>query len=483
MPQQETQYEVVVIGAGFSGVCVAIQLKQVGINNFHVFEKAADVGGTWRENTYPGVACDVPSHLYSYSFELNPNWSRHYAPGAEIHAYIRDCAQKFGVDEHLSFEAPIKSVTWKEDRWLIQPEEGETCSAKSVVSALGGLHTSRIPDIPGANLFHGPIFHTAEWQHDLDLRGKRVGVVGTGATAVQVVPELAELAAELVVFQRSPVWVSHKQDPEYSPEEIAAFKSSADALQAHRQSLWEDMESMSVALHTPGSRLNQAAEKRARETIRASVSTPEIADLLTPDHDFACKRPTISSQYYQAYAKENVTLVTGGVDAFSETTAISKGQSYELDVVVFATGFKPFDITTEIEVTGLRGLALKDAWRDQVCSYKSVMMYGFPNFFLMMGPNSTGLQSSLEGIERQANFAVSAITRMQKEDMAGISPRKECVDAFTRDVQNRFKLTTHGKGCTSWWNETGINHSLWPGSTPDYEALLSIVDLDDFHIL
>ena len=231
------QYDVVVLGAGFSGVCAGIKLKQAGVENFHIFEKGAEVGGTWRENTYPGVACDVPSHLYSYSFALNPNWSRHYAPGHEIKAYMEGCVDEFGIREHLSLGTAIKSLSWQGHHWLVQPEEAQAFTAKSVIAALGGLHTPYVPEIRGMAKFSGPMFHTAEWQHEVKLSGMRVGVIGTGATAVQVVPELANEVSELVVFQRSPVWVGHKKDPEYSLEDKVRFQNDPAALRAHRQEL------------------------------------------------------------------------------------------------------------------------------------------------------------------------------------------------------------------------------------------------------
>ena len=476
-------YDVVVLGAGFSGVCAGIKLKQAGIENFHIFEKGEDVGGTWRENTYPGVACDVPSHLYSFSFALNPNWSRHYAPGHEIKAYIERCVDDFGIREHLTLGAAIRSVSWCDNHWLVEPEGTQPFTANSVIAALGGLHSPHVPQIPGTAKFKGPMFHTAEWQHKVMLGGKRVGVIGTGATAVQVVPELAKEVSELFVFQRSPVWVGYKKDPEYTPEEKARFENDPAALKAHRQELWETMESMSLQLHTPGTRVNQLAAERAKENIERSVADAAIARLLTPDHNFACKRPTISSQYYQAFDRDNVTLVDGGVDEFTESAAIAGGRAYELDVIVLATGFRAFTITNQIDVAGLDALDLGQAWREQVNSYKSVMVHGFPNFFLMMGPNSTGLQSAIEGIERQASYAVNAIQLLKEKEILALHPRKEAVDAFTKNVQARFKLTTHSKGCSSWWNESGINHSLWPASTPAYDELLREVVLEDFEIL
>jgi len=476
-------YEVVVIGAGLSGICAAIKLKEAGIDNVRVFEKAGDVGGTWRDNQYPGVACDVPSHLYSYSFAPNSEWSRWYAPGAEIWDYVRKCAIDFQVYDQITFNTTIASAVWDLDHWILQDSSGSTFTSTSVISALGGLHTPNKPDFPGEDLFDGVTFHTSNWPQNQDLTGKRVAVVGTGATAVQVVPEIADDVAELFVFQRNPVWVGAKRDPEYTKEQREEFRVDPAAMKKHRRELYESWENVSVDLHTAGTHINTTAENRARQQIEQSVSNKALAKALTPDHNFACKRPTISSKYYATFEKENVTLVTGAVESMTRTGVVSSGLDYEVDVVIFATGFKAFDITNEIDVTGVDGLPLATTWREEITSYKSVMVHDFPNLFLMMGPNGTGLQSALQTIEAQANYAVGVVERMRKDGISSVNPRQEFVDEFTRDVRDRFTGTTHNKGCTSWWtDQTGFNHSIWPANSDDYRALLAEINLDEFDV-
>jgi len=476
-------YDVVVLGAGLSGVCAAIKLTEAAIDNFAVFEKASDVGGTWRDNQYPGVACDVPSHLYSYSFAPNPEWSRWYAPGPEIWDYVRRCARDFGVYDRITFDTTISSATWTGDRWSIEDSNGDTFTAQSIISALGGLHTPNIPTFPGCETFEGLAFHTTNWPQNLDLDGKRVGVVGTGATAVQVVPEIADEVAELIVFQRNPVWVGAKRDPEYTAEERAEFRANPAAMRALRKKLYDSWEVTSVALHTEGSEVNQTAEERARRLIEHSVSDPELVHALTPDHNFACKRPTISNSYYATFDKPNVLLVPHAVEEMTATGVVCAGEHFEVDVLVYATGFKPFNVTNEMDVTGVGGLRLAEVWRDQVTSYKSVMVHDFPNLFLMMGPNGTGLQSALQTIEPQSDYAVRAIQHLEREGIGSLNAKQEGVDEFTRDVRSRFDGTTHSKGCTSWWSaKTGYNHSIWPGSSDDYRALLADLDLCDFEV-
>ncbi len=481
--QPEKHYEAVVLGAGLSGVCAAIKLKEAGIDNIAVFEKASDVGGTWRDNVYPGVACDVPSHLYSYSFAPNPDWSRWYAPGQEIWDYVRNCAKDFGVYEGITFNTTIDSATWTTDRWLINDSNGNAFTSRSIISALGGLHTPNMPDLPGSDLFEGTSFHTTNWPDDLDFSDKRVAVIGTGATAVQIVPEVAEVAAELMVFQRSPVWVGAKRDDHYTDEQREAFRADPSAMQKLRQDLWDTWEHTSVELHREGTDINKMAEARARQMIEQSVSDPEVAKALTPDHNFACKRPTISNRYYATFNRDNVLLVTGGVESLTATGLMSSGHHYDADVIVFATGFKPFNVTNEIRVTGVNGQALADTWRDEVTSYKSVMVAKFPNLFYLMGPNGTGLQSALQTVEPAADFAVSTIGHIRDNDLAGLSPTQEAVDAFTHDVRGRFENTTHSKGCTSWWSEgTGHNHSIWPGDSTEFRELFAELDPADFDI-
>ncbi|MFK7975172.1 MAG: flavin-containing monooxygenase [Halioglobus sp.] len=478
------QYDVVVIGAGLSGVCAAIKLKEAGISNFHVFEKAEDVGGTWRDNRYPGIACDVPSHLYSYSFAPNPEWSRWYAPGQEIWDYVRTCATDFGVYDQISFNSTIESAVWKTDHWELQSTNGTRFAATSIVSALGGLHTPNQPNIPGQELFEGQQFHTTSWPDDLDLAGKRVAIVGTGATAVQVVPEIADQVEQLVVFQRSPVWVGPKKDPEYTEEERAEFRSSPAALTKLRDDLYQSWESISIDLHRAGTEINTGAEQRARQHIQRSVLDPEVAEALTPEHNFTCKRATVSNRYYETYNKDNVTLVSGAVDSITATGLVSNGQSYDADVIVFATGFKAFNIANEIDLTGVGGVRLGDVWKNRVTSYKTAMIHNFPNLFLMMGPNGTGLHSALQTIEAQGDYVVRMVELMARDGIESLHPKQDAVDAFTNSVEQLFAGTTHSKGCSSWWtDQTGFNHSIWPGSSDEYRVLLAEVELGEFEVV
>ncbi len=475
------QLQCVIIGSGFAGICISVHLKQLGIERFIVYEKAEDVGGTWRENTYPGVACDVPSHLYSFSFEPYPDWSKLYAPGDEIQAYIRHCTEKYDLYKHIVFNSAVKSATWCDSSWQITTSGGETLRTDFLISAMGGLHTPNIPDIVGAEKFQNPLFHTSRWRHDISLEGKSVGVVGTGATAVQCVPEIAKKAKKLYVFQRSPVWVGPKSDAQYSADEIKAFRDDPVLLKKNRWQLWRSWETTGLDMVKAGSQINKQSEMRARDLITKSVSNPELAGKLTPDYNFTCKRPTFSNSYYKTFERPNVELVTAPIEMITKRGLCAGGYERTLDVIVMATGFKPFNITNEVEFTGLYGKSLDDVWCDNISSYKSIMVRDMPNMFVMLGPNSGGLTSTLQMIEQQSKYICNAISKMTDSGIEAINPKQEKIDQFSRRVQDATAQTTHNKGCKSWW--TGVdnyNHSVWPESSIAYKKMLTVFDLNDF---
>ncbi|MEM6581398.1 MAG: NAD(P)/FAD-dependent oxidoreductase [Pseudomonadota bacterium] len=476
-------HDVIVIGAGFSGICAAIDLKKAGIHNVQIYEKADDVGGCWRDNTYPGVECDVPSHLYSYSFEPNPNWSKWYATGKEIWEYIRHCARKYDVWESITFGRGIESAVWQGDQWLVTDSSGAQATSQCIISGMGGLHVPNIPTFPGMESFKGHVFHTSNWRHDIDLTGLRVALVGTGATAVQVVPSIADTVGELTVFQRSPVWVGEKKDPAYTAEQREEFASDPKLMKKHRWELWKSWESTSLDMATAGTYANTESERRARLHIQNAVTDPDLVAALTPDYNFTCKRPTLSNGYYQSFSKDHVHLVTGAVESFTETGLATAEESFEVDVVILATGFQALNINHGIDVKGLNGLTLEEAWDVHITSYKSVMVRDFPNLFLLMGPNGGGLTSALQMIEQQSKFAVRVIERMRERGIASINPRQEEIDKFTNHLLEAFKYTTHNKGCTSWWQDkSGRNAFVWPESSVTFRMLLNEIDLCDFDL-
>ena len=470
-----SHFRVAVIGGGISGICAAIYLTKAGIDSFAVFEKYSDVGGTWRDNRYPGVECDVPSHLYSYSFELKPDWSREYPPGAEIHQYLRDTVVKYGVGDHLIMDTAIVRGDFADGCWTLQSADGRSWTADVVISAMGGLHTPNIPDFPGLSDFAGDSFHTARWPDDVDLAGKRVVMVGTGATAVQCGPKIAEIARHLTVFQRTPVWVGPKQNPSITQEEIERLRRDPVALRRKRWELWRGWETTGLEMVTEGSRVNRRSEAMALDNIVSNVDDEALRQALTPEYNYTCKRPTISNVYYPMFERDNVDLVTAGVDRVEPDAVIAtNGKRVEADAIVLATGFRSFDITSEIDLRNWEGRSLRDIWAGQITNYRSLMAPDMPNLFFLLGPNTAGLTSSYQMIEPASAWIVRMLDHMQANAIREVKPRQIEVERFRDDVLRRFRTTTQNKGCTSWWtDDNGYPHANWPGSSISYRQMMT----------
>jgi cation diffusion facilitator CzcD-associated flavoprotein CzcO len=474
--------EVVILGAGFAGLCAAIQLGRAG-RSYVVLEKGGGVGGAWRENTYPGVECDIPSHLYSFSFLPNPYWSKSYAPGGEIRNYLHWCAEEEGVLPRIRFGTAAERAEWDGERWHVTTSAGDVEVGRYLISGLGGLHTPNVPDIPGLGSFAGAAFHTARWDHTVDLTGKRVGMVGTGATAVQAGPEVAEIARSLHVFQRTPIWVSPKNDRPYSEEMQHLFAAEPDAMRRHRWDLWNRWESSGVDVVHAGTEANRNAQEAALRNILDHVADPELAARLTPPYNITCKRPTFSNRYYPMFNRPNVHLVSAGIDRVTPHGIVAGGAEIELDAIVMATGFKPFDIRTEVAISGLDGQPLDATWSDRITSYKTIMVHGFPNLFVLLGPNSAGLTSAVQMIESGVAFTMKAIEHVERNRATGLHPRPEAVDSFTRFIDDTTAGTTVNKGCTSWWTESGQNHAVWPESSVTFRLMLNQLRPEDFDLL
>ena len=466
--------KVAVIGAGVAGICAGVQLKRAIGDDFVILEKESEVGGTWRDNRYPGVECDVPSHLYSYSFDLNPDWSREYPSGPEILDYLRSVVERFRLRDHVICDAHVVSARFHDGGWTLDFASGEQLRADFVISALGILHVPKYPQWPGLDDFKGAAFHTARWEDDVELEGKRIGIVGTGATTVQLGPKLAEIADRLYIFQRSPVWVAPKPNAPIAKDERDRLRSSPGALRAKRWGLWQVWEATGLDMVTPEARLNRKSEAAALEHLRAQVQDPDLADRLTPKYNFTCKRPTFSNDYFPMFNRANVELVTDAIDRVEpDTVRLSDGRNLGLDVLIFATGFKSCDISAEVEFFGEDGVALRDVWADRITSYRTVMVPKMPNLFVVFGPNSAGLTSAYQMIEAAVEFAVDTIRYMDRERQATIVARDDQIQAFCDEVQKRFSRTTINKGCTSWWTDSnGYSHASWPSSSLEYRMML-----------
>jgi cation diffusion facilitator CzcD-associated flavoprotein CzcO len=461
----------VVVGAGFSGLCAGIQLRRAGIEQFVILEQAAGVGGTWRDNSYPGAACDIPSHLYSYSFEPNPRWSRAYGGQPEILAYLERCAARYGLRPHLRFGARVVRAVYDEERatWTVHTQDGARFVARSLILGNGALHLPAIPDLPGLASFAGTTFHSARWNHAHELAGRRVAVIGTGASAIQLVPQIAPRVAQLHVFQRTPPWIVPKQDRPLAQRERWILEHVPGAHWLRRTGLYWLMESRVLGFAF-APKINQLAERLVRAHLERSVADPELRRRLTPSYRLGCKRVLISNDYYPALARANVELVTDGIDAVEPAgIRTADGRLREVDTIILGTGFRVADYLSSMEIRGRGGRDLNAVWRSSVRSYLGINVSGFPNLFLLMGPNTgLGHNSMIFMIEAQVRYAVSAILAMHRNGLAAIDVRPEIEQAFGAEMRRKLANTVWTSGCSSWYMAPDGEVLLWPGFTFDY---------------
>jgi cation diffusion facilitator CzcD-associated flavoprotein CzcO len=463
------RHRVVIIGAGFSGLGLAIKLKQQGMDDFVVLERGDEVGGTWRDNTYPGAACDVPSRLYSFSFARNPRWSRSFSPQPEILDYLRRCADEFGVRPQVRFGHAVTDSSWDEDAgvWNVETNRG-TFTATVLVSAVGGLSEPLIPEIPGLDSFRGKTFHSATWDHGYDLKGKRVAVVGTGASAIQFVPQIQPDVARLHLFQRTPPWVMRQLDRRFGKAEKELFRRVPILDTLARAAIYWTHESYVVGFSNP--RLLEAASRLARLHLHRQVSDPALRSKLTPDYTMGCKRILLSNDYYPSLSQPNVEVLAEGVREITPTSVVGgDGSEREVDAIIFGTGFHVTDMPGAQHLRGRGGRVLADVWRENGAgAYLGTTINGFPNLFTLVGPNTgLGHNSLVFMIESQIAYVLDALRYMKAGDLAAMEVREDAVASFNEDLQRRLEgaVWTSG-GCKSWYiDERGRNVTMWPGST------------------
>ncbi len=472
----------VIVGAGFSGLAAGIRLKRAGIDDFVILEKADRVGGTWRENTYPGAACDIPSHLYSYSFEPNPTWSRTYGTQAEILDYLERCATKYGLRPHLRFGMAVTAARFDEAAgvWHVTANN-ETVTARALLLGNGALHVPSLPEIPGLETFQGPTFHSARWNHDVDLEGKRVAVIGTGASAIQFVPRIAPRVSQLHVFQRTPPWIVPKVDRAITKAEHWAFEHLPVTHWLRRSWLYWWFESRVIGFaYAP--KVLETAERLVRRALERDVPDPALRAKLTPNYRLGCKRVLISNDYYPALQRSNVELVTDAIECVTPRGIRTvDGREREVDAIVLGTGFRVSEYLSSIQVVGRDGRELNHEWRTSLRNYLGITVSGFPNLFLLMGPNTgLGHNSMIFMIEAQARYAAKAIETMRARDLAFIDVRPEAEHAFRAELSERMKSTVWMTGCTSWYQTPDGEVFLWPGASVDYWRRTRSIDLDDY---
>ena len=481
---------VAIVGAGFGGVAAAVRLKQRGQHDIAILERGDRVGGVWRANTYPGIACDVPSHLYSLSFAPNPDWSRRFSPGAEIRAYLQGVADRFGVTPHIRLGADVERATFDEGRgrWRVEVAGGEDVEAEVLVTACGQLARPLIPAVPGLDRFSGPMFHSAHWDPDFEPAGKRVAVIGTGASAIQFVPELAREAARLTIFQRSAPWVLGKTDREY-PERVKRLHRRLPVLPRLWRRGWKlGFETLVPVFTAPGSALGRA--NRLFYSALASINrfVQLRGDLrlwraTTPDSPMGCKRILITSDWYPTLRRENVELVPGAVREVTEDGVVDgEGRLHPAEAIVFGTGFRATEFLAPMEVVGRGGTRLaEDAWARGGEAYLGLTVPRFPNMFLLYGPNTNhGTGSAVEMLEMEADYAVRAIGLLADGRAERLEVRREAHEEFVREMDERLAESVW-VSCSNWYvTDEGRVTNNWPGSQREYRRRTQRIAVEDY---
>jgi len=475
---------VLIIGAGFAGVGLAIQLQKRGINDFLVLEKAASVGGTWRDNHYPGAACDVPSHLYSYSFEPKTDWSRKFAPQAEIVAYIQHCVDKHQLAGKIRCNTEVASAEFEQASglWRVIGKEGEHYLAQALVSACGQLNQPAYPRIPGLESFAGEAFHSARWNHAYDLTGKRVAVIGTGASAIQFVPEIVPKVQHLTLFQRSAAYVISKPDRAYKRWELALLRRWPWLQQIDRGLKYVQHEVRALAfIHFPA--LMKLFQFSFQRHLAAAIADPERQRQLQPDYPLGCKRILISNNYFPALAQGNVAIVNQAIQSITAHGVVTAdGREHPVDALIYGTGFAATDFLAPMQIKGLGGVELNQAWRDGAEAYKGISVSGFPNLFLLYGPNTNlGHNSILYMLESQFAYVLNCLDALQQQGLRYMDVKPQVQQRFNQHLQQVIRHSIWEQGCTSWYkNAAGKNTNNWPGFTFTYRQQTRHLELADY---
>ena len=477
----------VIIGSGFGGLGAAIALRKAGISSFVVLEKADAIGGTWRENTYPGCACDVPSHLYSFSFERNPRWSETYSPQAEIRAYLERCADKYDVRRHVRFgaEAARAELDEASGLWTVTTTRGEIFEARVVIGAVGPLHRFSLPKIPGLDTFRGQVIHSARWDHGFDPRGKRVAAVGAGASAIQFIPELVKDVAKLHSFQRTPAWVLPREERRYTELEKKIFTAVPAASWLLRQQIFLGNELRTIGF-VSDKRILAFAERMAIRHLESAVSDPALRAILTPRYRMGCKRILMSNTYYPALARPNVEVIGGALDRVTETAVIGPdGAARPVDAIILGTGFDVHDYLGTMRVRGRGGRDLGELWaKEGAHAYLGVTAPGFPNFYTLVGPNTgLGSNSIVYMIEAQIELVMRLVDLIRDRPGALCEVREDVERAFNERIQRKLRSTIWETGCSSWYHDAaGRNSTLWPGLCTSYRMATRRFDPADYRV-
>jgi cation diffusion facilitator CzcD-associated flavoprotein CzcO len=480
--------KVVIVGAGLGGICAGIHLSRAGIDDFVILERETEPGGTWRDNTYPGCACDVPVALYQFSFAPSLHWRHTFPRASEMKAYIDGLFASFGLTPHFRGGDGAQSAVWEDDhcRWRIRTQAGAEFESEALIVALGQLNRPKLPDMEGRETFAGPAFHSARWNHAISLEGKRVGVVGCAASAVQIIPEVAKVAGHLSVFQRRPNWLLPRLDRPITEEEMALLVTAPHVAELTREQIYQNAD------HLFWQAFSWTREGRAAFTrlcmmhLETQVADPELRRKLTPDYPVACRRILFADDYYPALQQPNVALETEAIEYITpEGVCTRDGVDHHLDVLVYATGFETTGWHWSLQVTGRDGNALDEAWKQGPEAYLGITVSAFPNFFMLYGPNTNlGHNSITFMIERQSEYITQALVEMQRSNLRAIEPSREAQDRFNRDLQDALSHRTWADpSCTSWYKTAdGRNTQNWSSHTRDYAAATKSVNFDDYMV-
>lgn len=486
MTTETTTVEVAIVGSGFAGLGAAVKLDEAGSPDWVILEKGERLGGTWRDNTYPGCACDVESHLYSFSFRPNPNWTRTFARQAEIWAYLEDVADHYRLRDRIRFGANVTGAEWGGTHWDVQTADGSSVRARFLVWGTGALHEPSVPEIEGLDRFIGTVFHSARWDHGHDLRGKRVAVIGTGASAIQFVPVIAPDVASLTLFQRTAPWVLPKPDRPIGAAARSRYARFPILQWLSRQSLYWCHEALVVAFLNP--RYLTLIERFTRRYLdRTFAADPELKATLTPNFTIGCKRILLSNDYYPALRRDNVTVETDRITRVTETGVVTTdGREHEVDTIIFGTGFTVAGGMTQVAITGRDGVKLVDAWRDGAQALLGTTVAGFPNLFLVVGPNTgLGHSSMVFMIESQLSYLLDAIRVTDAHRARAIDTVADRQDTYNAEIQARLdKAVWSQGGCASWYLDAhGRNRTLWPDYTFRFRSRTRRIDPADHELL
>ncbi|MBL0172070.1 MAG: NAD(P)/FAD-dependent oxidoreductase [Gemmatimonadaceae bacterium] len=485
MPPESRTHRMVIIGGGFAGIGLAIRLRQQGIDDFVIVERAADLGGTWRDNRYPGCACDVQSSLYSFSFAPNPSWSRTFSPQAEIWEYLRACARTFDIERHFVFGQIVTSAHWDAatQQWVVTSATHQW-RASILIAANGALSDPVVPSIAGLESFGGRVFHSAQWPHDIDLRNQRVAVIGTGASAIQFVPAIQPLVQQLHLFQRTPPWIMPRRDHAIPHWRRALYRAVPATQRAERALLYAMREVMYLPFrHRWVARL---AERAARRHLAAQVANPTLRAKLTPAYTLGCKRILLSDDYFPALTQSNVELVTTAVSRIGHDGIVdADGTLRPVDTIIFGTGFRPTEPPLAPHIVGRDGQSLAAAWQGSPRAYMGTTVAGFPNLFLLMGPNTgLGHSSVILMVEAQIEYVLAVLAHMNARSAGAVEPTRVAQTAYVAWLDARLAPTVwNSGGCRSWYlDESGRNAALWPDRVGAFRRTVTRLHPRDYHL-